>query len=124
MTNPEKRVYGLLRRAVWALHGGKCYLSGQELADPLTHDQGHPWEAHHIKHQGAYPHMRFDTANVVPLAKTVHDLDQKGELAKLIREKMGNEAYFALNRRAHIITSVDLNAVERKLNDIIRRGHG
>ena len=124
MTNPEKRLYTLLRRVVWILHGGKCYLTGQVLADPVTHDGGHPWEAHHVKHQGAYPHMRFETDNVVPLAKTVHDLDQKGELAKLIREKMGDEAYFELNRRAHIVMSVDLDAIERQFKDIIRRGHG
>ena len=124
MTNPEKRVYGLLRRAVWILHGGKCYLSGQVLADPVTHDQGHPWEVHHIKHQGTFPHMRFDTDNCVPLAVNVHKLDDKGELVGFIRAKKGEEAWFELSRRANVITSVDLDKVERELNEIIRRAHG
>lgn len=122
MTNREVRIYGLLRRAVWALHNGHCYLSGQVLSDPRTHDNGHPWEVHHIKHQGTYPHMRFDTDNCVPLAKTVHDLDHEGSLVGLIRGKMGDRAFFKLNRRAHIITGVDLDRVELNLKDIIKRG--
>ena len=124
MTNPEKRVYGLMRRAVWILHGGKCYLSGQELADPVTHDGGHPWEVHHIKHQGTFPHMRFDLDNVVPLALTVHKLDDKGELAVLICNKMGMPAWVKLNRRANVITRPYLDAIESNFNQIIRRGHG
>lgn len=122
MTNREVRIYGLLRRALWILHEGKCYLAGQELADPVTHGGGHPWEVHHIKHQGTFPHLRFDLDNTVPLATNVHALDNRGELLDLIRKKMGDPAYFELNRRANIITSVDLDTVERKLNIIIRRG--
>lgn len=124
MTNREIRVYRLMRRVVFILHGGKCYLSDQVLADPVTHDGGHVWEVHHIKHQRQHPHMRFDLANVVPLAKSVHDLDQMGGLSGLIHQEMGDEAWFELARRANIITSVDLDKVERELNEIIRRGHG
>ena len=124
MTNPEKRIYTLMRRVVWLLHGGKCYLSGQELADPVTHDGGHPWEVHHVMHQGTYPHMRFDTDNTKPLAKAVHDLDHEGKLATLLRVKMGDPAYFELKRRANIITRPDLDAIERKFKEILRRGHG
>ena len=115
MTNPEKRVYALLRHVVLLRHGFKCYLSGQEL-------EHRAWELHHIKHQGTYPHMRFDLDNCVPLAPTVHALDQKGELVMPIRQKMGDKAWFELNRRANIITSVDLDAVEHNLKSILRRG--
>ena len=66
--------------------------------------------------------MRFDLDNCVPLSKTVHDLDHRGELVGLIRDKMGVTAYQELNRRANIITSVDLDVVEILLNDIIRKG--
>ena len=122
MTNRKVRIYGLLRQAVYYLHRGQCYLSGQELSDPVTHDNGHPWEVHHVKHQGTYPHMRFDLDNCVPLSKTVHDLDHRGELVGLIRDKMGDRAFYELNRRANIITSVDLDKVEIILNNIIRKG--
>lgn len=122
MTNQELRVYGLMRRVVWLLHGGKCYLSGQELADPVTHDGGHPWEVHHIKHQRQHPHLRFDLTNVVPLAKTVHDLDHKGELRDLICKKMGIPAEAALNHKANTITRPNLDAIERNFNNILRRG--
>ena len=124
MTNPEKRVYALMRRVVHKLHKGKCYLSGQELADPVTHDGGHPWEVHHIKHQGTFPHMRFDLSNVVPLALSVHKLDDKGELVALICVKMGMPKWVELNRRANIITRPLLGTIEHNFKEIIRRGHG
>lgn len=122
MTPHELRIYSLMKRVIWLLHNGKCFLSGQVLEDPVTHDQGHPWEAHHILHQRQHPHMRFDLDNVVPLAKRVHDLDQQGELNHRIRYKMGDEKYNELTRRAHVITSVDLHAIQRRFNEIISRG--
>lgn len=116
MNNREKRLYGLMRLVIWLIHDGKCYLTGQELAEPgVENASGHAWEAHHVMHQGTYPHMRFDTDNVVPLAITVHRLDDKGELNGLIRTEMGDRAYFELQRRANIITSVDLDRVEYDL---------
>lgn len=127
MTNREKRVYGLMRLVVWHLHAGKCYLTGQALAEPgVEASDGHPWEAHHVMHQGTYPHMRFDTDNVVPLAISVHKLDDRGELVGRLRIKMGDKAFFELQRRANIIRSVDLDRVESdlraKLNHAKKRG--
>lgn len=127
MTNPEKRIYTLMRLVVWHLHNGKCYLSGRELAEPgVEAAEGHPWEAHHVMHQGTYPHMRFDTDNVKPLALTVHKLDDRGELVGLLRKEMGDKAFFELQRRANIIKSVDLDKVEQdlraKLSHSKRRG--
>ena len=104
-----------MRRVVFLLHGGKCFLSGQEL-------EHRHWEVHHIKHQRQHPHLRYDLDNCVPLAKTVHDLDHKGELNRLIRDKIGDEAYYELTRRAHVIVRVDLDKIEQDLKEILRRG--
>ncbi|KKL77460.1 hypothetical protein LCGC14_2034710, partial [marine sediment metagenome] len=90
---------------------------------PVTHDQGHPWEVHHIKHQRQHPHLRFDLDCVVPLAKSVHDLDHKGELVELIRAKKGEAAWTVLQRKANTITRPDLAAIEQNFKDILRRGH-
>ena len=122
MTPKELRIYSLMRKVVYLLHDGKCFLTGQELEEPggAGQYQGHAWEVHHILHQRQHPHLRFYLPNCVPLAKTVHDLDQKGELRAHIIRKMGDAQYQALLLAAFKGPEpIYLDIIEQNFKDIL-----
>ncbi len=120
MSPKEQRIYTLMRKVVYLLHGGKCFVTGQELKEPGGQHWGHPWEVHHILHQRQHPHLRFDLVNCVPLAKGVHDLDQTGDLKPHIKRKMGDERYMALKLYAvQLPEPMDLDEIERTLKTIM-----
>lgn len=93
-------LYDLMRRYVWARDKGVCRLCGAE---------GH--DVHHIKHQGPYPHMRYDLDNVLLLCVHCHDLDNKGHLVPAIKRHIGEDKYWALNRRAQAVHKLDTHAI-------------